>query len=332
MPSLICIKIQTPFVLVRILNFLLGIVLCLCCCSCSQNTCTLEPIIIYTPQQRLIERLPSPFPDLPAKESLQDWEKELYIGRTFAHEMDLYRAITCFKRALILLPNEANERRIEIEYDIFLAYYAGNKFQEAIDTFENSSLIDSPMEFPALRDLLILLYDAYQHNKQPEKSYRILSLLSTIDKEASTGLILQTAVIDANFPLINQAAPDHPAGTPVKEFIYNFQYQAKSVKKAQMLNTFLPGAGYLYVGQKKTALTSFLINTLFIAATYQLFDRGYIAAGIITASLEMGWYFGGINGAGLAAKEYNERLYESCGKETLVRERLFPILMLQMGF
>lgn len=307
-------------------------VLSLCCYSCHPSSSTLEPNITLTAQRRLVEHLPSPFPDLPPIKSMQDWEKELHIGRTLAQELDLYRAITCFKRALALLPPNAECRRPEIEYDIFLAYYIGNKFQEAIDTFENSSILNASMDFPALRDLLITLYDAYQQNKQPEKAFRILSLLSTIDIEASNGLILETAVIGTNFPLIDQIAPDHPAGTQVKAFITDFQYRAKSVKKAQMLNTFLPGAGYLYVGQKKTALTSLLINALFIAASYQLFDRGYIAAGIITASLETGWYFGGINGAGLAAKEYNERLYESCGKETLLREKLFPILMIQTGF
>lgn len=307
-------------------------ILCTFLYSCHQSCSVLEPNITYTPQKRLIERLPTPFPNLPPLQSMQDWEKELYIGRSFARDLDLYRAITCFKRALALLPPEAEGRRHEIEYDIFLAYYSGNKFEEAIDIFENSSLFHIPMDFPPLRDLLILLYDAYQQNDQPEKAYRILSLLSTIDIDASNGLILNTAVIGTNFPLIEQISPDQSAGAQIQEFISSFQYQAKSVKKARMLNTILPGTGYLYVGQKKTALTSFLINTLFIAATYQLFDRGYIAAGIITASLEMGWYFGGINGAGLAAKEYNERLYESCGKETLIRERLFPILMIQTGF
>lgn len=280
----------------------------------------------------MLEKLPSPFPDLSNKELSQDWGKELLIGKTFAREMDLYRAITSFKRALILLPKNANQRELEIQYNIFLAYYAGNKYQDAIDTFENTSLMNAPLDFPALHDLLVLLYDAYQQNNQPEKACRILSFLSSLDENTAYGLTLEAAVIDANFPLIDEIAPLHPSGENIKEFISNFQFEAKSVKKAQTLNAILPGAGYYYVGQKKSALTSFLINTLFIAAAYQLFDRGYIAGGIIVTSLEMGWYLGGINGAGLEAKEFNERLYESQGKEALIKERLFPILMLQRGF
>ncbi|MBA3815877.1 MAG: tetratricopeptide repeat protein [Parachlamydiaceae bacterium] len=305
--------------------------LALLCVGCQSNHCSLEPNFCYIPQQRLIQRLPSPFEPLSPQELDQDWGKELFIGRAFARELDLYRAITCFKRSLLLLPSKANRKR-EIEYDIFLAYYMGNKYQDAIDAFDASGLLDTPLDFPAFQDLLITLYDAYQQVGQPEKAYKILCLIASTDEEKSKALSLAGAVIEADFPMIDQIAPSTPAGKTITSFIIDFQSDAKSVRKARTLNAILPGAGYYYVGQKKSALTSFLINTLFIAAAYQLFDRGYIAAGIITASLETGWYFGGINGAGLEAKEFNERLYETLGKEALIKERLFPILMINKGF
>ena len=46
----------------------------------------------------------------------------------------------------------------------------------------------------------------------------------------------------------------------------------------------------------------------------------------------MGWYFGGINGAGLAAQEYNERVYERLARDTMIENKLFPILMLEKAF
>ena len=96
--------------------------------------------------------------------------------------------------------------------------------------------------------------------------------------------------------------------------------------------SFFPGAGYLYVGQRRAAVTSFLINTLFILATIRFFEREDYAAGIITAGFEAGWYFGGINGAAGAAREYNERLYERHAKDTMVQGELFPVLMFTKGF
>ena len=94
----------------------------------------------------------------------------------------------------------------------------------------------------------------------------------------------------------------------------------------------LPGAGYLYVGQKQSAVTAFLLNGLFIAAAVHFFCKWEIAAGVITTSFEAGWYFGGIYGAGESAKLYNERVYEDLAYPALNRNGLFPVLMLQYGF
>ncbi len=100
----------------------------------------------------------------------------------------------------------------------------------------------------------------------------------------------------------------------------------------QLLNALIPGAGYLYIGQKKSALTAFLLNGLFIAAAYQFFHHRHVAAGIITTGFEAGWYFGGIYGAGEEAKYYNERLFEKNAATVLNDYKLFPALMMQYAF
>lgn len=300
--------------------------------GCCPTACKIEPNLCYTPQKRLVESLPLGFPELTAQERSKDWGRELMLGKAFAKELDLYRAITCFKRAEFLIPRSQFDRLLEIQYDIFLAYYTANKFQEAIEVFEGSRLIDAPDTFPVMRELLIALYDAYMQEDQPERACRILSLLNALDGCTATNLTLSTAIINVDFPTIIETAPNTPSCEQVNDFLSCYCYQSKSVKKAQLLNAVLPGAGYYYVGQKKAALTSFLINALFIAASYQLFDRGYIPAAIITTSLEMGWYFGGINGAGLEARQYNEIMYERGARGLMVEERLFPILMFQKGF
>lgn len=263
-------------------------------------------------------------------ERSQEWGKEYFLGRLFAKDMDFYRALTCFKRALFLIPR-THERRLEIEYEIFFAYYAANKYQDAVEAFENSRLLNATESFPLI-DLLIALYDSYIKVDLPERAGRILMLLETMEANVANNLKLETSVIDADFPGIINAAANSPSNEAIAEFLTVYYTEAKSVSKAKILNAVLPGAGYYYVGQKKSALTSFLINSLFIAAAYQLYDRGYIAGGVIVTSLELGWYFGGINGAGLEAKQYNEILYSRLAKNTLERERLFPILMIQKGF
>ena len=309
------------------------LLICVFCTSCCTPDCnTIEPHISYCTPTRLVERLPSPFTPLSPSERAQDWGKELALGRAFSKELDLYRALTCFKRAQFLIPAKERQRKTEIEYDIFFAYYVGNKFEDALEIFENGELAYADANFPAYNDLLIAVYDAYMQIDEPDKAYRIMCLISMINQEVSTKLELESAFLEANIPLMEQIAENVPFSDSIFGFVANYSCNAKSIQKARTLNTVFPGAGYWYVGQKKTAVTSFIINALFIAAAYQLFDRGYIAGGLILTSLETGWYFGGINGAGLAAKEYNEHLYNCLAKETMVQNRLFPILMIERGF
>jgi hypothetical protein len=117
-----------------------------------------------------------------------------------------------------------------------------------------------------------------------------------------------------------------------KELLISYNKEKKSISKAQTLNAILPGMGYLYVGQKQSALTATLLNGLFIAAATHFFLHGHNSAGIIFSSFEAGWYFGGIYGAGEAAKLYNERVYEGKALTTLNQNKLFPIFMLNYGF
>lgn len=300
--------------------------------SCQRNCLLVEPNICYAPQPRLLDALPSAFPSLQRDEANSDWGRELLIGRAFARELDLYRAITAFKRALILMPKELTDRRMEATYDIILCYYLGGKYQEAVEVFECSDLRDASMSFPAFGDLLILLYDAYIQDDRTERAEAIWQLIDKCSPETADDLHLSQAILDADIGTARELAEARPTTCGVNNWLDCYCCEAKSVRKAQWLNGLIPGAGYLYVGQNKTALTSFVLNGLFIAAAYQFFHRDYIAAGLITLSFEAGWYFGGINGAGLAAKEYNERLYERYGKEILVENRLFPILMFEYAF
>ncbi len=300
--------------------------------SCQKNSCELDPSICYAPPQRVIEQLPSAFPKLSNEERNQDWGKELHIANRFARELDLYRAVTAYKRALILIPKEASDRRLQIEYGIVLSYYLGGKYQEAIETFEAGDLIAATPAFPVFGDLLVMLYDAYNQDCRFDRAEVILELIKLHSPETAAELRLYHAVMEGEIARAEELAQEHPNHEKLTPWLDGYCGGSKSVRKAQWLNGILPGAGYTYVGQKQTAMTSFLLNTLFTAAAAYFFCDGNIAAGLITTSLEAGWYLGGINGAGLAAKEYNEHLFECLGKELLVENKLFPILMFEYSF
>jgi tetratricopeptide (TPR) repeat protein len=302
--------------------------------SCQTAHHKIEPIIVYTPSAYQIEQLPTAFLALNDQESCQEWSKELILGDAFAKELDLYRALTCYKRARILLPEDSIERRLQIDYNIILCYYLGNKHQEAVNAFEESDLTHINPLFPAFNNLVIILFDAYSKLGQVEKAQSLMETIEKCSPQTAHDLSLYLHLTEGR---IDEAQSQITTQSAYNQEIFQNSFEtyfrlAKSPSKARMLNAALPGAGYYYVGQSKSAITSFLINALFTAAAYQFFHRGYFAAGFITASLETGWYLGGINGAGIEAEEFNLRLYESMARNSLIKTSCFPVLMFETAF
>ena len=298
-------------------------------CSCYRVSDVPKPQLSYNVQDRYLQQLPSPFPSLTEKEKHEDWGKEYLIALGFAKELDLYQALTAFKRASFLLEDPSSFRKQEIDYDIFLCYYLGGKYKEAIDIFENSTLSQISFHFPAYEDAFIMAYDTYLRLEEKESCQRILYALSHTHPHVVKKLTLAGEILEGDIPSLEKEVSNHPEIQPI---LTNYALHKKSVSKAQLLNTFCPGAGYLYVGQKQSALTAFVLNGLFIWGSVYSFQQGNIALGSILASFEAGWYFGGIYGAGLETKFYNERIYETVATPVMQEKKLFPILMLKHAF
>lgn len=292
----------------------------------------IEPQVNYTVQDRYLKQLPTIFPPLSEQEKREEWGREYLIAKKFSQELDLYRAITTFKRSEFLLPEENQKRMEEIQYQILLSYYLGKRYTAVIQTFDRSHLYHANDAFPAYHDLLIIMYESYLETGQEEKAHYVLRVIQHHFPETAKRLELSTALIEGDFDTIREEEREDPSKTYLTSLLDTYDAKKKSVSKAQWANALLPGAGYLYVGQKQSALTSFLLNGLFIYAAVYFYSKGNIAAGVITTSFEMGWYFGGIYGGGEAAKYYNEWLYEKQAYPVLNRNKLFPVLMLKYGF
>lgn len=293
--------------------------------GCFRVQTELEPQLSYTVQDRYLKQLPSAFPPLTLAEKTQAWSQEFQIGQGFAHDLDLYSAVTSFKRANYL--NPPLERKEELYYDILFSYYLGKKYPEVLDTFEHGALRHVAPSFPTYHDLLVILYDTDLQLNQMEKGERILNHMQERYPETAEKLKLSGDLIKGNLEALEKNSnPD------IQTLLTQYKASMKSVGTARALNALLPGAGYYYIGQKQSALTAFLLNGLFIWASVHFFQKGDLAAGIITTSFETGWYFGGIYGVGLEAKLYNERLYEQLATPLMNEKRLFPILMLNYAF
>lgn len=300
--------------------------------SCYRVPDKIDPRINYQIQDQHFSKLASAFPPLSSSERASDWGREWIIASCFASELDLYRAVSTYKRALILLPDDETERKLEIQYDILLCYYLGNRYDEAIESFEKSDLACVDKTFPAYHDLLLILYECYREMDNPEKQARIYDLMEKSYPDTAEKIELSRAIREGNLDKVECFAEGFQHDSYLDDLLCYYESQKKSVATAQLLNALIPGAGYLYIGQRKSAFTAFLLNGLFITAAVQFFRHNHVAAGIITTGFESGWYFGGIYGAGEEAKYYNERLYERKASVVLNQHNLFPTLMMKYEF
>ncbi len=298
--------------------------------ACYKVPNKIEPKLSYNCKAQELKNFSHTFPPLTPSEKKSDWGTEYTIALTFAKKLDLYRAISTFERADILVPAENAERKEAIEYYILLCYYLAQRYDTLLDYFQTSELHHVDKSFLAFEDLLIILYESYLQTGQKEEAVKIQMMIQEHYPETATKLKLSAALIDADFQTL-QALEKNPSLDFIPPFLDNYESKKKSITKAKLLN-ILPGAGYLYLGQHRSALTAFLINGLFIFATYEFFHNGYTAAAIITLSFEVGWYFGGINGAGEEAKFYNEQLYQKEASALMQKEKLFPFFSLKYTF
>ncbi len=297
---------------------LLGVLLALT--ACQPITKIDRPQLVYTPTDVDFEK----FIPLKNPEGISsDWEKEYKIGVLHAREQDFYRAITALKRALFLMPAHSSFK-MNIYYNIGLCYYFGKKYDFAIENLEK---IQSSKNWDYYTDYLTILHDCYLKISQDDKADLILEKLLKINPALGKKISLYTPLTKGNLKSL-QASIDPSINTWANEI----KKKWKSPRTAGVLNAVLPGAGYLYLDQKSTAITAFIINSLFISATYRLFNRKHIALGIVTGSLELGWYVGGISGARESAALYNRQIYDKEASHMMKSRNLFPALMINYAF
>ena len=85
------------------------------------------------------------------------------------------------------------------------------------------------------------------------------------------------------------------------------------------LLSVVPGAGQIYVGRYKDALTAFIVNAGLILATVEAFDNELYALGGVIGFVEFGFYAGNIYGTVSSAHKYNR------DRQTAFRDDLYRL-------
>jgi TolA-binding protein len=244
-------------------------------------------------------------------------EVQLKIADAFMEEGEYYRAVTEYKKFLILFPDSA--KADYAFFEIGMAYFKGEEYGAAARSFlvlrekypESGYAIQAGYlegvsqwklkNYDRARAALEILVEQY-----PESEYAPRSLV-----------VICLAALDENKAEVSRQAlkrfleryPDHPGEENVREALALLdRYQElpeKSPVLAGVMSAILPGSGYIYAEHYGDGITAFLINGLFIAGTITaIHQENYAVAGIV-GGVGVPFYLGNIYGSANAAKKWN---------------------------
>ena len=257
---------------------------------------------------------------------------QLRVADTFMQEKEYYRAITEYKRFLILFPDSARCDYALLQTGI--AYFRGGdndsaarNFTALREQYTQSSYGAEAFFFEAMShwkkkeyekagDLFLALARAY-----PDSSYapRALAAAALVELDKDNAVEAR-----ATLERVVAMYPDHPKTGSVREAVSILEGYAdlpqKSETLAGIMSALLPGAGYAYAGEYGTAVMSLLVNGAFIAGAWTAFAQELYAVGVLAGGVGVPFYIGNIYGSALAVKKWNRAVKQEA------RERVYAAL------
>lgn len=243
----------------------------------------------------------------------------LIFAEQLMREGEYFRAITEYRRFLFFY--SADPRRAMVHFSIGLAFYKGESYAEAMQTFQEvtqhypntpygkqawlwqgESLIRQG-QYTTAEQLYSEITERFPHDRigQQARYQRAWTLLSRRQwRDAVTQL--------------QQITPDselyQSAQLLAQEAFVGERLPAKSPVLAGILSGLLPGSGQLYNGRLGDALLAFFLNSLFIVGAVEAIHRNNPAVAGILSFFEAGWYVGNVYGAINGANKYNRSTTE----------------------
>jgi TolA-binding protein/TM2 domain-containing membrane protein YozV len=244
-------------------------------------------------------------------------EVQLKVADAFLEEKEFYRAVTEYKKFLILFPE--SRQTDYVFWRLGQAYYQGSEYDQAIISFGN------------LRDRYgrsfytpnAIYYEGLSYWKLKNYNKARSSLEALVrefpDSEAVPESLIASSLVsldEEDIPASKkslarfiQGYPGHIKAEPAQEALRLLdQYQDRPQKSpafAGVLSAVLPGAGYFYAEHYADGFTALLVNALFIAGTITALHQENYALAAIVGGVGLPFYFGNIYGAANAAKKWN---------------------------
>ena len=242
---------------------------------------------------------------------------QLKIADAFLEEGEYYRAVTEYKKFLILFPNSA--KADYVSFAIGLAHFKGEEFGTALRSFsalrqkypESGYAVEAGylegVSYWRLKDYggaqatLEALADEHPASDYAPRALLAIGLSALDDDKPDRGRRALERLLDRY--------PDYPYRESIEQAMALIdRYRdlpEKSPVLAGILSAVLPGSGYIYAEHYGDGITALLINGLFIAGTITaIHNENYPVAGIV-GGVGVPFYLGNIYGSANAARKWN---------------------------
>jgi TolA-binding protein len=242
---------------------------------------------------------------------------QLKIADAFMEEGEYYRAVTEYKKFLILFPDSG-----KVDYATFeigMAYFKGGEYGAAARSFlamrekypESGYAIQAGYlegssqwklkNYDGARMPLEEIAERHPGSEYAPRALVVICLAALDENKAEVSRQALNRFLDRY--------PGHPGEENVREAAAQIdRYQElpeKSPVLAGVMSAILPGSGYIYAEHYGDGITAFLINGLFIAGTITaIHQENYAVAGIV-GGVGVPFYLGNIYGSANAAKKWN---------------------------
>lgn len=242
---------------------------------------------------------------------------QMRLGDAFMAEGEYYRAITEYKKYLILFPD--GRRSDSALFQTGRAYYLGLEYDPAVKAFA-----ELRSRFPASLhaveaaylegvcnarlnrlDKAAAAFEAAAVSKTAAAvapKARIARSLVEFDRDDLEGTSNELQRFLADFPADPRAGKVRTALSLLQK---EGELPRKSPLAAGILAAIVPGSGHMYAGHYGDGATALLLNGLFITGTVvAIRQENYAVAGIVGV-IGLPFYVGNIYGAANAANKWN---------------------------
>jgi tetratricopeptide (TPR) repeat protein len=252
-----------------------------------------------------------------SREIVLSEETQLYVADAFMEEREYYRAVTEYKRYLILFPD--GEHADYALWKMGLAYYRGEEYEPALRTFTTlrtqygeSHYAVGAQYYEGLSCWRLKRYGEAENtfralaDAHPQSEYALHALVASslvaLDTENPAASRSLLAGLSSRYP----GAPDASRAGGAMALLDEYEeLPRKSPVLAGVMSAVIPGSGYFYAEHFGDGFMALLVNGLAIAgAVTAIYQENYAVAGIV-GGIGLPFYLGNIYGSANAARKWN---------------------------